>query len=123
MKVVYVAGPFRGKTEWDVAENIRAAERIGFEVARLGMMPLIPHANTAHFNGTMTAEFWLAGTMELLRRCDAVVFSPEWERSAGSVAEEQEARRLRLPCFFSISALESWAHEMAIVDPRTLVRP
>lgn len=99
MKVVYVAGKFRAKTAWGVAENVRAAERVGYEVAAAGAMPLIPHANTAHFDGTMTAEFWLEGTMELLRRCDAVVMVPGWRTSQGAMAEFLHAQELQLPVF------------------------
>ena len=111
MRVIYVAGPFRGKTAWEVAENVRAAERLGFEVAQLGAMPLIPHANTSNFDGTMTAEFWLEGTMELLRRSDAVIFTLDWDRSSGARGEEKEARRLAIPCFYSVLALDRWLRE------------
>jgi len=97
MKVIYVAGPFRAPTQWEIAENIREAERIGLLVARAGAMPLIPHANTAHFHGQLDADFWLNGTMELLRRCDAAVFIPGWKSSAGSLAEHDECRRLKKP--------------------------
>ena len=99
MKVVYIAGKFRGKTAWHVARNVRAAEEVGYQVAALGAMPLIPHANTAHFDGTLTAEFWLEGTMELLRRCDAVIMVPGWLDSKGALAERAEAGRLGLPVF------------------------
>jgi Domain of unknown function (DUF4406) len=109
VKIVYVAGCFRGVTAWDVAENVRAAERVGFEVAKLGAMPLIPHANTAHFDGTLTAEFWLEGTMALLRRgCDAVMLVNGWERSTGTKAEIKEAQRLGLPVFEGIGDLRDW---------------
>ena len=97
MKIIYVAGPFRGPTSWDIAENIRSAERIGLLVARAGAMPLIPHANTAHFHGQCDDTFWLDGTMELLRRCDAAVFLPGWRGSSGSVAEYREAGLLGIP--------------------------
>jgi hypothetical protein len=97
MKIIYVAGPFRGPTPWDIAENIRAAERIGLMVAMADAMPLIPHANTAHFDRQRDGQFWLDGTMELLRRCDGVVFLPTWRRSEGSVGEFREAGRLNIP--------------------------
>jgi hypothetical protein len=110
MKVVYVAGRFRGKTAWHVAENVRAAEQVGYHVAAAGAMPLIPHANTAHFDGTMTAEFWLEGTMELLRRCDAVMMVPGWLDSKGALAERAEAQRIGLPVFSAgdYDALKGW---------------
>lgn len=101
MKVVYIAGPFRGETSWEVAENVRAAERVGLEVARLGYMPLTPHANTAHFDGCLPDAFWLEGTLELLRRCDAVVLVPGWERSRGTKAEIREAEARKIPVFQS----------------------
>lgn len=97
MKVVYVAGPFRAKTAWGVAENVRAAERVALQIARLGAMPLCPHANTAHFDGECTANFWLEGTLELLRRCDAAVFIHGWPASLGSMGEWEECGRLSIP--------------------------
>lgn len=87
MKVVYVAGPFRGQTQWHIAENIRAAERIGLLVANAGAMPLIPHANTAHFHGLINDQFWIDGTLELLKRCDAAVFMDNWQASSGARGE------------------------------------
>jgi len=99
MKIVYIAGPFRGKTAWQIAENVRNAERIGLEVAKQGAMPLIPHANTAHFHGTLEDQFWLDGTLELLRRCDAIMLCPGWEKSVGSQEERAEMYRLKRPVF------------------------
>lgn len=99
MKLVYIAGPFRAATAWGVAENVRAAERVGLEVARVGYMPVIPHANTAHFHGEGDDDFWIEGTPELLRRCDAVVLVPGWERSSGTRAEITEARLRNIPVY------------------------
>ena len=102
MKIVFIAGPYRGVDAWEVAENIRRAERVGFVVASVaGVMPLIPHANTAHFDGTMTDEFWLAGTQELLRRCDAIVMVDGWQSSSGSIAELAQARADGMAVFFA----------------------
>lgn len=97
MKVIYIAGPFRAPTAWGIAENIRAAERVGLAVARAGGMPLIPHANTAHFHGEGDDQVWIDGTLELLRRCDAAVFIQGWRRSDGSRGEWDESIRLGLP--------------------------
>ena len=102
MAVVYIAGPFRARTSWGIAENIRAAERLGLEVAKLGMMPLIPHANTAHFQGELPDKFFLDGTMELLRRCDAVMLTPNWATSSGARDEADEAERLGIPVFVNV---------------------
>ena len=104
--VVYIAGPFTASTSWGLAENIRAAERWGLEVARFGAMPLIPHSNTGNFHGLLTPEFWYQGTLELLSRCDGALFIPGWLQSKGSVAEHEWCETNGLP-FFGVGHLKS----------------
>lgn len=100
MIVVYIAGPYRGDTAWQVEQNIRKAEQWGYFLAkRYKIIPLIPHTMYRFFNGELTDEFWLEGTLELLRRCDAAWFCEGWRTSEGSVGEYQEAKRLGIPTY------------------------
>jgi len=108
MKLVYIAGPFRGPTTWDIAQNVRAAEALGLEVAKCGYMPVIPHANTALFNGQCTEQFWLDGTLLLLSRCDALITLPIWERSSGAKAEVEFAKTHSIPVFHTLVELGQW---------------
>lgn len=105
MRVVYVAGPFRGPDAWAIKCNIHRAEIVGSAVARAGHMPLIPHANTANFHGFGDDQFWIEGTLELLRRCDAVVLVHGWENSVGTLGEIAEARKLGIPVFEDVGDL------------------
>jgi hypothetical protein len=107
MLVIYICGPFTADTAWEIECNIRRAEELGLEVAKLGMMPLIPHSNTRYFHGQCTDEFWYQGTMELLRRCDALITVPGWENSAGSVAEVKWAKK-NTWAFHDIRELSEW---------------
>lgn len=116
MKLVYVAGPFTAPTAWQIAENVRAAERAGLQVACCGAMPVIPHANTANFHGTCTPEFWYAGTLELLRRCDAIVLIDGWRGSRGAVIEKETAEKRGMPVFIlnyfgNIPGLSEWCEK------------
>ena len=97
--LIYIAGPFTGPTAWDIAENVREAERHGLLVAKAGGMPVIPHANTHLFHGQLTEAFWYAGTMQLLRVCDGIFLCARWRESKGARAEYEEAHRLGLPAF------------------------
>jgi hypothetical protein len=97
--LVYVAGPYRAPTAWGVECNIVAARQLGARIATLGGYPIIPHSNTSHFDGLAPDELWLAGTLELMRRCDAVVFGQGCLFSSGSRAEREEAERLKMPVF------------------------
>ena len=96
MKLVYIAGPFTAPNAWAIEQNVRKAEEAGLWVAEHGAMPIISHANTRFFTGLCTPEFWYAGTMELLRRCDGIMLLPNWELSHGAFREAGEAERLRL---------------------------
>lgn len=114
MKLVYVAGPYRGKNAWEIEENIHAARRVGARIASLGYMPVIPHANTAHFDGLQSDEFWLEGTLDLMRRCDMVVMVEGWEKSTGARGEYEEALRIGLPVY------ESWIELKGSASKREL---
>jgi hypothetical protein len=107
MKVVYVAGKFRStnpdgtSNAWGVCQNVRAAEEVGLAVWKLGHAALVPHLNTAHFQDAdgLPDKLWLDGDLEILRRCDAVVLVPGWERSKGALAEITAANQLGIPVF------------------------
>ena len=97
--LVYVAGPYRATTPWLVEQNVRRAEQMGYELTCAGLYPVIPHTNTRGYfaSGQQDDAFWLAGTLELLKRCDAVALVPGWESSSGARAEAKAARDLGLP--------------------------
>jgi nucleoside 2-deoxyribosyltransferase len=108
MKLVYVAGPYRAPTGWGIEGNIQRARELGAMVAQAGAYPVIPHSNTSHMDGLAPDALWLDGTLELMRRCDAVIFTLDWERSTGARAERAEAERLGLSCFENIFELRGW---------------
>lgn len=113
--VVYIAGKFRGPTAWDIAENVRNAERWALRVAEAGAMPLCPHANTAHFHGQLTELFWIEGTLALLAKCDAAMFLSNWTESEGARGEHDFCAVHRIPVFGTAmvlgGGLEDWVRK------------
>lgn len=108
--LIYVAGPYRAATRDDIARNIDAARVVGISAAALGWFPVIPHANTAHMELDLPGlgdAFWLAGTLEMMERCDAVVLVPGWQNSAGTRGEIIRAEELGIPIFRTLDALPS----------------
>ncbi len=108
MRLVYVAGPFRGSSAWEIECNIRRAETLALEVWRLGAAALCPHCNTRFFQNAAPDEVWLAGDLVMLERCDAVLLTDDWERSSGARAEVQHARNRCIPCFYNLTELKTW---------------
>lgn len=92
-RCIYVAGRYRGMTRAAVALNIEAAKAVGVQMAERGWYPVIPHCNTAYFDDfcEQPEAFYLAGTLDLMRRCDAVVMVPGWRDSEGAKAERNQA--------------------------------
>ncbi len=111
---VYVAGPYRAPTAWGVEQNIVRARSWGAELVKAGAYPVIPHSNTSHFDGLAEDWFWLAGTLELLKRCDGAIFIPGWSASSGSKAEHAAARELGIDVLEVTvkSVLEPWVDRL-----------
>lgn len=114
MKVVYIAGKYRGPNAWAVEQNIRAAEEVAARVWAMGLVALCPHANSRHMEGVASDEHFLAGTLELMRRCDAVLCVPNWRDSVGARAEVEEAERLGLPVFGK--ERQEWTNDLGRAD-------
>lgn len=108
MKLVYVAGPFRGPTPWAVEQNIRAAETWAYLIWGLQLTAVCPHAMGRFFDKSIPDAVILAGTLEIMKRCDAVFLIPGWERSLGSQAEAAMAKSMNIPIFESLGELKAW---------------
>lgn len=107
MKIVYVAGPYRGKTESDVVRNIRNAEAVAIRIWQAGHIALCPHKNTALFGGLCHDGVWLKGDLEMLKRCDELVLVDGWPGSPGTLQEVDIAVENNIPIFKSIGEWEN----------------
>lgn len=103
MKVIYIAAKYRAKTEWEVAQNIRAEEQAAIFVWQHGAAALCPHKNTAMLGGVPGCpdHVWLRGDSEMLVRCDAVFAIRGWRESTGASEEVEIARMNRIPVLFT----------------------
>lgn len=119
MRVVYIAGPYRGADAFAIAENVRNAERLALAVWRMGAAALCPHCNTAHFQGCAPDTLWLDGDLAMMKRCDAVLLTPDWKRSEGARLERRAARRAGIPVFETLAALRTWLEEAPDEVPQT----
>jgi hypothetical protein len=103
MKVIYIAGPYRAPSEWEVVQNIRQAEKAALFVWSHGAAAICPHKNTALFGGYPGCpdQTWLEGDCEILLRCDAVFAIDNWRDSSGARDEVDLARMNNIPVLFT----------------------
>lgn len=116
MKVVYVAGPFRAINPdgtpdmMRVQDNIMRAMWLSLEVWKRGHAAICPHANTMFFTGAAGCadSVWLDGDLELIRRCDAILMTPDWRKSSGACTEHSLAQQLNLPILYTVADLAAF---------------
>ncbi len=111
MKVVYVAGPYRGDSAWDIECNIRRAEELALAVWLMGAAAICPHTNTRFFQGATDDKVWLDGDLAILQRCDAILMTPDWAASTGATIEHDLAGEVGVPIFYTLEELEEWLKE------------
>ncbi len=102
MKVIYVAGPYRSKCEWQLEGFLRHAEDASLRLWKEGWAVICPHKNTAHFGGAlgMPSSTWLNGDLEIVGRCDAIMMLKGWESSEGAKRELEVAIEKGLDVFY-----------------------
>ena len=105
MKLIYVAGKYKAKTEWGLEENIRHAEDVARKLWKQGWAVICPHKNTAHFGGLLEDpqedwRMWIDGDLEIISRCDAIFMLKGWEHSNGACEEFKLAKKLGLELHF-----------------------
>lgn len=96
--IVYTAGPYRGNAD----RNIEQAKDIAHALWLEGHAAVCPHANSAHMEDEIDLpnEAFLAGDLEILARCDAIVMTPDWEISHGAIEEKAFAEARGIPVYF-----------------------
>ena len=90
MKLIYVAGPYRGKPTHGQGENIWRARVAARRLWREGWAVLCPHLNTAWFDKyypEIPTSAYLEGGLEMVKVCHAIYMLRDWEISEGACAE------------------------------------
>lgn len=113
MKLIYIAGPFRGKTQWEIHNNTHIAETAAYDIWHCkGYVPITPHLLGRNFYGSHDEDIVMEGLLELLSRCDGVYLLPGWQKSEGTLAEKALAEKLGIP------VSDNWCRLSILIDER-----
>lgn len=114
MRLLYLAGPYSAPTPEGVAANVAAAVAEAKKIAARfpGIFPVVPHTFSGGGGWGQSYRWWIDGTLEVMRRCDAVLMLPGWARSKGAQEELREAERLGKPVLLDWNYLGRWAKEV-----------
>jgi hypothetical protein len=105
---LYVAGPYRAPSPAGVTKNVRKAQQVAAVAAARGWFPVVPHNLSHGFEAAGDDAYWLAHTLAVMERCDALVLVPGWERSEGTIAEVARARQMTIPVYDGLHELPGY---------------
>ena len=96
MKLIFVSSPRWSRHPTQIEANISRAVAIGAMINQAGkgeVMAVVPHLLGPALNAShpMPEDFWRAGMIALMQRCNGVVFTPDWDTSAGCRGERKAA--------------------------------
>jgi len=112
LPLVYIAGKLND-TGLNYTENIRTMCWWGNQVESLGANAHIPGEDIVRVlvNGGYTYDQVFSSSQNILSRCDAVYFCPNWKDSKGSKRERKLAKKLKIPCFFNLKDMQDFINE------------
>ena len=104
--IVFVIGPYRADSAWEIEQNVRRAEEVALRVWEAGHVALCPHAMTRYYQDALPDDVWLSGMRKLMMRCDSVLALDGWEGSEGSMLELDLAEEIGFPIFTEVEQID-----------------
>lgn len=122
IKRVYIAGLLTPRGIWsknlaiDALINQRKMIRAGLDVFFAGFVPFVPAFDHNFWlvmdEGEVITEAMIKRySKDWLEVCDAVVLTPKWSQSPGTIAEIELAGRLGIPVFEDLDDLKKYVKE------------
>jgi len=112
LRIIYIAGAYSAPTLAEVTRHVDQTRKMALELAERRIPFLSTVLQTAHFElllGRQDPEHWIAVSLEILRRCDAIFLVPGWQKSKGAKLERETALARGMPVFEDIEMLAEWA--------------
>ena len=101
MKLIFVAGPYRGNGDNRVFENIMHARTASRKLWLDGWAVFCPHLNSLFMDGSdIEPMSFLDADLIILKHCDAIFMLKGWENSFGASGELEAAMRLKLEIIY-----------------------
>ena len=99
MKMIYVSHPYTGNEEANVEDAMKVTNRLA-QATKGSFLFVNPLAVFGDMGETLTYDQILDQCLELLDRCDGVIFCDGWTRSRGCKAEMDKALQANKAIWF-----------------------
>ena len=103
MKIVFISGPLTTGWDWKnkefIRERVKEARKYQLALFSSGVACFCAHVANSNEDEVAPENFYLNMDLEFLKRCDAVLAMPGWDKSHGATKEVEIAKELGLPIF------------------------
>ena len=106
--IVFIAAPYRGKSNWEIELNVRRAEEASLAMVELGFSPICVHTMCRFFQNALPDENWISMGLELLAASDCVYFPADCKETEGVTGELLAAGVAGIPVFRTLVDLIQW---------------
>jgi hypothetical protein len=108
--VVYVAGPLSAEDNIGYINNVHNNIKLATKVRELGCIPFIPSLDflSVVVEGSIDLDTVRNESLEMMLRCDMVIFDSGWQDSEGCKNEFLEAIKYGMPIFTNIDLLSEY---------------
>lgn len=122
--IVFLAGPYRSPTSPDgTYENLYPQRIIAKHLWAAGGIGVVSvNAASAFMDGFAPFRDFEEGSLEILRRCDYVVFAPGWKESRGCHGELIECEEKKIPYFKCEGSVDDFYGGLRANIIRTLIK-
>lgn len=111
MRLIYVAGAIAADTAWEREQNIRVAEVLALDIAKMGFAVFCPHSQTRYYDGELSHDEWMERDLEVLSRCNAIFMCSNWRGSKGAMAEHEWARVRGMKILYGLGEVAAYLKE------------
>ena len=98
MKLVYMSHPYTGNEKENVQKMREYCLRVKYQHPEWVLINPLDNHTYAHEK--YSYDEFMKMDMELLARCEIIVFCGDWEHSKGCMKEYKEAKRLNKDIYF-----------------------
>jgi len=102
--VVYVSGPYTPFENVTVDQNIKIAQKYAHALRLKGFAVVCPHSNggdSEFIPDELTWQNFIEEDYSIILSCHAMFMLPNWEKSKGAGIENEWAKKLGIPIFYS----------------------
>ena len=109
---VYIAGKYSDEDMLRTEKNVAEALELAIACAKADIPYFCPHTHSRlmdYYAPNVTWEYWMKCDFVIIEKlCNCMLMVPNWVNSKGAKMEEEKAKELEYPVFYTWDDFKAW---------------